>query len=158
MARQSAGILLYRRAPAGLECLLAHPGGPFWARKDLAAWTIPKGQYADDEAAEDAARREFQEETGLLVSAPLRPLGTAVQPGGKRIVAFAAEGDFTCANLVSNHFNVEWPPRSGAVRSFPEIDRAAWFPPDLARDKILRGQRVFLDRLLDLLAADALAP
>lgn len=152
MAKQSAGILLYRRSRTGLECLLAHPGGPFWARKDLGAWTIPKGEYGAGEAPEAAARREFHEETGLWLAGPLLSLGEAVQSSRKRIVAFATEGDFVCADLVSNEVELEWPPRSGLRRSFPEIDRAEWMSPDLARDKIILGQRVFVDRLLALVA------
>lgn len=154
MTKQSAGILLFRHAAAGLECLLCHPGGPFWAKKDGGAWTIPKGEFGPGEEAEAAARREFLEETGWPIPGPLIPLGEAVQPSRKRVLAFACEGDFACERLKSNHFEMEWPPRSGALRRFPEIDRAEWFAPELARNKILPGQRVFIDRLVSLVCAD----
>jgi predicted NUDIX family NTP pyrophosphohydrolase len=147
MPARSAGILLYRRLAAAPEVLLVHPGGPFWAKKDDGAWSIPKGLYAEDEAADAAARREFEEETGVAIDAPLLPLGDFRQPGGKIVTAFAAEGDFDPASLISNHFTMEWPPRSGRITQFPEIDRAGWFDPPTAALKILKGQRPILEAL-----------
>ncbi len=152
MASRSAGILLWRRTAGALEVLLVHPGGPFWAKKDSGAWSIPKGELADGEDPEAAARREFVEELGGEVSGPLVPLGEVRQAGGKRVLGFAAEGDFDCAALKSNSFEMEWPPRSGRRTSFPEVDRADWFSLDAAREKILSGQRPFLDRLAELVA------
>jgi predicted NUDIX family NTP pyrophosphohydrolase len=153
MAVTSAGVLLYRHTAGGLEMLLVHPGGPFWARKDDGAWSIPKGLVAPEEAPEDAARREFAEETGTTLVTPLLPLGGFRQPGGKTVLAFAAEGDFDPAALLSNTFTMEWPPRSGRTAEFREIDRAAWFDPAAAVGKILKGQRPILDALLARLAA-----
>ena len=151
MASQSAGILLYNRDEDGVRVLLAHPGGPFWAKKDLGAWSIPKGEY-DDEAPEAAARREFAEETGMALTAPLIPLGDIRQTSGKRVTAFAAEGAFDPATLVSNLFEMEWPPKSGRRQSFPEVDRAEWFSPDDARRRLIPAQAAFIDRLLAHLA------
>ena len=151
MARKAAGILLYRRGPRGLEVLLAHPGGPLWARKDIGAWTIPKGQFTDEEAPLAAARREFEEEMGSPPSGDFKSLGAIKQPGGKLVHAFAAESDFDVKTVKSNLFSMEWPPKSGRTAEFPEVDRAGWFPMDEARAKILKGQEPFLDRLLTLL-------
>ncbi len=148
-ARQSAGILLYRRHHGYLEVLLAHPGGPFWVRKDLGAWTIPKGEHSDDERPEQAARREFAEETGCaLPLETLVSLGEVKQKGGKLVRAFAAEGDFDPATLVSNTFELEWPPRSGRQIVVPEVDRAQWFSLEEAAEKIFESQRPFLERLV----------
>jgi predicted NUDIX family NTP pyrophosphohydrolase len=144
---------MYRGAGPRLELLLVHPGGPFWARKDLGAWSIPKGEYAGGEDPLAAAQRELAEETGTRPRGEFRPLGDVVQAGGKRVSAWAVEGDFDPAALVSNTFETEWPPRSGRKRSFPEVDRAAWFSPAEARRKILAGQRPFIDRLVELLAS-----
>ena len=141
---------MYRGSGATLAVLLVHPGGPFWARKDLGAWSIPKGEHAADEDPLAVARREFAEETGASPGGACQPLGEAVQAGGKRVNAWAVEGDFDPATLVSNTFEMEWPPRSGRRQSFPEVDRAAWFSPDEARQKINAGQRVFIDRLVEL--------
>jgi predicted NUDIX family NTP pyrophosphohydrolase len=152
MPETSAGIMLYRRAASGPEVLLVHPGGPFWAKKDDGAWTIPKGLYDTDEAPEAAARREFAEETGYSPPGELMSLGTFRQPSGKRITTFAVEGDFAVEALVSNTFELEWPPRSGKRQSFPEIDRAGWFAPDTARTKLLRGQVPILEALLERIA------
>lgn len=127
--------------------LLVHPGGPFWARRDAGAWSIPKGEYSDSEDAEVAARREFVEETGWTIDGELKPLGEIRQKAGKAVTAFAAEGDFDPANLKSNSFDMEWPPKSGRVASFPEVDRAGWFGLAEAREKIIEGQRSLLDRL-----------
>jgi predicted NUDIX family NTP pyrophosphohydrolase len=154
MTKRSAGILLYRGHGAALELLLVHPGGPFWAKKDQGAWSIPKGEYEEGEDPLSIAWREFIEELG---SAPPEgeaiALGELVQPSRKVVTAFAAEGDFDPATLTSNHFELEWPPNSGRMQSFPEVDRAQWFSPEEARAKILPGQRPFIDRLLALLGA-----
>jgi predicted NUDIX family NTP pyrophosphohydrolase len=155
MALKSAGVLLYRREGGELRVLLVHPGGPFWAKKDAGAWSIPKGEYAEGEEPEAAARREFEEELGIALDIELRPLGEAVQPSRKRVIAFAGEGDLDIAAIRSNSFEIEWPPRSGKRQSFPEIDRAGWFTLDEARAKILPGQRVFLDRLSERLQASS---
>lgn len=148
--RTSAGILLYRRAASGLEVFLIHPGGPFWAKKD--SWSIPKGEYHDGEPPLDAARREFQEETGSSLaldrpSADFIPLGQVRQPSGKEVTAWALEGDFDPSTLVSNTCLVEWPPRSRRQIEIPEADRGAWFDLRTARRKIFRGQDQLLDRL-----------
>jgi len=153
MPRHSAALLLYRRTPDGeLQVLLGHPGGPFWKNKDAGAWSIPKGEYrVDGEAAEDpltAARREFTEETGHPVpDGPVLELGEVRQRGGKIVVAFAVEGDLDPATIVSNTFEMPWPPRSGRTASFPEIDRAEWFGLTEAAERINPAQTEFLDRL-----------
>lgn len=152
MAAASAGILMYRHRGGVLEVLLAHPGGPFWRNKDFGAWSIPKGGVGEDEAAEAAARREFAEELGRSAVGPLEPLGEVRQRGGKRVTAFALEGDLDVAAVRSNAFELEWPPRSGRVQSYPEVDRAGWFTLAEAHDKILAAQRPFLDRLVTALA------
>jgi predicted NUDIX family NTP pyrophosphohydrolase len=149
MPKRSAGILMYRRPDAGLELLLVHPGGPFWARKDLGAWSIPKGEYSESEDALAVAKREFEEETGARVQGDFRSLGELVQPGRKIVTAWAIEGDFDPADLKSNLFEMEWPPKSGRRQSFPEVDRAQWFSPAEARGKILKGQSEFISRLLE---------
>ena len=152
MPKQAAGILLYRRGRSGLEVLLAHPGGPLWARKDAASWTLPKGQFTEGELPLDAAKREFHEEMGSPPSGDFQPLGTIKQPSGKIIHAWAAESDFDASTVKSNLFSMEWPPKSGRHGKFPEVDRAGWFSIEEARDKILKGQAPFLDRLLALLS------
>ena len=146
-AKRSAGILFYRVRAGALEVLLAHPGGPFWARKDAGAWTIPKGEIGDGEDAEAAARREFNEETGLVAEGALVPLTPIKQRGGKTVHAWAACGDCDPAELRSNTFSMEWPPRSGKQQEFPEIDRAEWFALDEARQRILPTQVPLLDEL-----------
>lgn len=151
--KQSAGILLYRRGPGGLEVFLVHPGGPFWAKKNLGAWSIPKGEFAAGEEALDAARREFAEETGFEVSGEFVPLDTERQPSGKMVSAWAVEGSVDPAAIRSNTFSMEWPPRSGKTAEFPEVDRAAWLDLDEARRRILPGQVPFLDRLEERLRA-----
>jgi len=152
--RKSAGILLYRRRAGEPEVLLVHPGGPFWQKKDLGAWSIPKGEYEDGEDARACALREFEEELGAPApERALAELGTARQAGGKLVTAWAAEGDVDAAALRSNTFTLEWPPRSGAMREFPEVDRADWFPLDEARRRINAAQAVFVDRLEAQLAA-----
>jgi predicted NUDIX family NTP pyrophosphohydrolase len=149
MAKLSAGIMLYRTNGDATEVLIAHPGGPFWARKDDAAWSIPKGEYTDEEPLV-AARREFAEELGLDVpDGDVLDLGTVKQSGGKTVTAYAIGADLDITDAVSNDFEMEWPPRSGTMKSFPEVDRVAWFDIDTARVKLLKGQRPFLDRLLD---------
>jgi predicted NUDIX family NTP pyrophosphohydrolase len=147
MPAKSAGVLAYRVKDGRLEVLLVHPGGPFWANKDDGAWSIPKGEYAAGEDAEMVARREFAEELGVALAAPLRPLGDIRQRGGKIVEAFAAEFDVNVEAITSNTFEIEWPPRSGKRKSFPEVDRAAWFDLAAARKKINVAQREFLVRL-----------
>jgi predicted NUDIX family NTP pyrophosphohydrolase len=147
MPKRSAGILPFRGSPDGLQVLLAHPGGPFWRRRDDGAWSIVKGEYGEGEDAEAAAAREFAEETGWLLAEPLLSLGKLRQAGGKQVTAFALEGDFEPETLRSNPFEIEWPPHSGALQSFPEIDRVEWFDLATARRKILPAQAPFLDRL-----------
>ena len=155
----SAGILMYRQAGSELEVLLVHPGGPYWRKKDEGAWSIPKGEIVEGETAEVAACREFLEETGIAVTAPLEPLGEIRQRGGKRVTAFAVKGDLDVDAIKSNTFEIEWPPRSGNLQSFPEIDRAAWFDLPAAHVKILESQRQLLDRLVELVSHGAkLAP
>lgn len=148
MAIRSAGILLFRHVGGEKEVFLVHPGGPFWAKKDEGAWSIPKGVFEPDEAAEAAARREFWEETGTAIDVALVPLGDFRQPGGKIVTAFAAEGDIDPTGMRSNTFSMEWPPRSGRTAEFPEVDRAGWFDPATAAVKIVKGQRPILDALL----------
>ena len=150
MPKQAAGILLFRRGKAGVEVLLAHPGGPLWARKDYGSWTLPKGQFTDGELPLDAAKREFEEEMGSAPTGDFQSLGTLKQPSGKIIHAWAAESDFDSSSVKSNLFSMEWPPKSGQMGEFPEIDRAGWFPIDQARIRILKGQAPFLDRLLEI--------
>ena len=151
MPKHAAGILLYRQSPRGLEVLLAHPGGPLWARKDVGAWTIPKGQFGPEESALDAARREFEEEMGSPARGQFVELGSIRQPSGKIVHAFTAESDFDVKQVKSNQFTLEWPPRSGRTGQYPEVDRAEWFSIEEARKRILKGQEPFLDRLLALL-------
>jgi predicted NUDIX family NTP pyrophosphohydrolase len=146
----SAGILMYRDATQALEVLLVHPGGPFWRNKDDGAWSIPKGEIAVGENPEDVARREFMEELGSAPAGPLRPLGEIRQRGGKRVRAFATKGDLDVSTVVSNTFEMEWPPKSGRTQTFPEVDRAEWFTLAVARKKILEGQQPLLDRLEEL--------
>ncbi|HEU0025287.1 MAG TPA: NUDIX domain-containing protein [Thermoleophilaceae bacterium] len=151
-ARRSAGILLYRLRDGAPEVLLVHPGGPFWARKEAGAWSIPKGEHGEDEDPQACARREFEEETGTaLPQGALTELGTVRQRSGKVVTAWAAEGDLDADQIRSNTFELEWPPRSGRMRSFPEVDRAAWFALEAAREKLNPAQLAFLDRLLALL-------
>jgi len=156
MARKSAGILLFRKDADGLRVLLVHPGGPYWKNKDAGAWSIPKGEYQADEQAEAAARREFLEETGSAVDGPLLALGTIRQSGGKEVTGFAREGELDPALITCNSFEMEWPPRSGRMSSFPEVDRAEWFALSLARERINPGQRPFLDRIEALLRDDTI--
>ena len=152
MAVVSAGVLLYRRSERGLEVLLVHPGGPFWRKRDLGAWSIPKGEVQPGEDLLDAARREFHEELGSPLDASLEPLGRVRQRGGKIVEAFAAEGEFDVTGVRSISFEMEWPPRSGRRANFPEVDRAEWFELDVARAYILEGQAPLLDILAERLA------
>lgn len=147
MPKRSAGLLIYRRKARGLEVFLVHPGGPLWARKDLGAWSIPKGECSDQEDPLAAARREFAEETGMKVDGDPVELGTIRQAGGKLVTAWACEGDFDAERLVSNTIEMEWPPRSGRKVKFPEVDRGAWFTIREAGEKILASQRELLQRL-----------
>jgi predicted NUDIX family NTP pyrophosphohydrolase len=151
----SAGLLVYRRSAERVEVLLAHPGGPFWAKKDSGAWTIPKG-LAESVADADllaTAQREFTEETGFTAEGPFLPLRSVTQTSGKIVHAFACAGDFDPAELTSNTFEIEWPPRSGQRRSFPEVDRAQWFGVDAAMEKIIVYQRPLLVELQERLAS-----
>ena len=150
MPKFSAGILLFRRRAGKGEVFLVHPGGPFWKNKDLGAWSIPKGEYERGEEPLAAARREFEEETGNRPGAaePI-PLGEIKQAGGKIVTAWAMEGDLDAQAICSNTFSMEWPPKSGRLQEFPEADRGAWFPLAQAREKILKGQLPFLDRLAE---------
>jgi len=148
MPKRSAGILLYRRTNGEPEVLLVHPGGPYWEKKDLGAWSIPKGEYDDAEDPRACALREFEEELGAPPpEGDLAALGTATQSGGKVVTAWAVEGDLDPAGARSNTFTLEWPPRSGVMREFPEVDRADWFTLDDARRRINPAQAIFLDRL-----------
>jgi predicted NUDIX family NTP pyrophosphohydrolase len=146
MPRFSAGLLLFKRRSHGLSVFLVHPGGPFWQKKNIGAWSIPKGEYLDGEDGLTAAKREFEEETGVKPAGVFIPLGDVRQPGGKIVMAWAFEGD--CSTTIrSNNFSMEWPPESGQKREFPEVDRAGWFSLDEARLHIHKGQVAFIDRL-----------
>jgi predicted NUDIX family NTP pyrophosphohydrolase len=150
----SAGLLLYRPRPAGPELLLGHMGGPFWARKDDGAWSIPKGEHGEDEDPQAAAVREFTEELGSPPPpGPFVALGTVRQRGGKAVTVFALGADFDAEHITPGTFEMEWPPRSGRKQAFPEIDRAGWFDAGTARRKLVRGQVEFVDRLLGSLLA-----
>jgi predicted NUDIX family NTP pyrophosphohydrolase len=152
MAKTSAGILLFRRRPAGVEVMLVHPGGPYWAKKDAGSWSIPKGLADEGEDLLAAAEREFLEETGTSVEGEFLALGAHKQPGGKTIVAWALEADFDTESLNSNMFAIEWPPRSGRTAEFPEVDRAAWFSIDEALEKVSDGQTPIIAALVALTA------
>ena len=147
MPRQSAGILLYRRSGKRLEVLLVHPGGPFWRNKDRAAWSIPKGEFHDGEEPLAAAKREVREETGLDLDGQFLALTSRKQPNGKIVHVWALEGECDLAAVTSNVFSMEWPPKSGRLQEFPEVDRAGWFDIPTAREKIHKGQIGFLDEL-----------
>jgi predicted NUDIX family NTP pyrophosphohydrolase len=168
VTRQSAGILLYRLDPAPAnpaivdspdvptpaslpEVFLVHPGGPFWKNKDAGTWTIPKGQFTNDEPALDAAIREFREETGVQLNGYFKPLSPIRQKGGKHVYAWALAGNLDPTKLVSNTFDLEWPPKSGRMKSFPEVDRGAWYSLDVARAIINPAQIAFLDELAEIL-------
>ena len=145
----SAGIVLYRKREMGVEVLLVHPGGPFWAKKDDGAWSIPKGEYVEGEDPLSVAKREFYEETGSELKGTCVELPPARQPSGKIIRAWAVEGDLDASTIRSNSFSMEWPPKSGRVRTYPEVDRALWYGLALAKQKLLPGQRILLDELAD---------
>ena len=148
----SAGVLLYRRTGGAVQVLLAHPGGPFWAKRDDGAWSIPKGEAGEGEDLLEVARREFHEEIGTLVPGDAaRPLGLVTQRSGKVVYGWACQGDVDPAQQRSNSFSMEWPPRSGRMQDFPEVDRVEWFDPETARRKLNPAQAVFVDRLLGLL-------
>ncbi|WP_455378885.1 NUDIX domain-containing protein [Petrachloros mirabilis] len=147
----SAGILLYRKRDGRLEVFLVHPGGPFWEKKDRGAWSIPKGLYHEGEDPMAAAQREFAEETGSHVTGLFHPLDPLLQPSGKLVSVWAVEGDLDPATLTCNTFPLEWPPHSGTIRDFPEVDRGAWFDIPTAHERIQPGQRGFLDQLQTLL-------
>jgi predicted NUDIX family NTP pyrophosphohydrolase len=151
VGKSSAGLLLYRIREAAVEVLLVHPGGPYWKNKDDGAWSIPKGEFLPGEASVVAARREFFEETGVAVDGELHALKPLRQLGGKIVHAWALEADVDPATIVSNEFEIEWPPRSGRLQSFPEIDRGAWFALPEATQKIVRGQVPLLEELAQIL-------
>ena len=152
MPKKSAGLLPYRRRDNSLEVLLVHPGGPFWAKRDLGAWSIAKGEYEENEEPLQAALREFFEETGHQPGGPFLPLSERKQPGGKRVIAWATESDWDPSSLVSNAFTVEWPKGSGRTKEFPEVDRAEWFEISEAARRIHQGQQGFLDELYTMLS------
>jgi predicted NUDIX family NTP pyrophosphohydrolase len=158
MAKRSVGLMVYRRREDGVEVFLVHPGGPFWAKKDEGSWSIPKGEYEEGEESLDVARREFAEETGFEVNGDFMEVGQIKQAGGKVVMAWAVEGDFDPASLKSNAFEMEWPPRSGRMQKFPEVDRGEWFSIDAARVKILKSQEPLLDMLLSVLGSSGAAP
>jgi predicted NUDIX family NTP pyrophosphohydrolase len=145
MAKQSAGLLIYRRRERGIEVFLVHPGGPFWQKKDLGAWSIPKGELAPGDNPLEVAIRELHEETGMTVQGEFAPLSAVKQRGGKTVHAWLVAGDFDPANVKSNSFSMEWPPRSGKMQEFPEVDRGEWFTFDVARQRILIAQQPLLD-------------
>ncbi|MGH9764947.1 MAG: NUDIX domain-containing protein [Blastocatellia bacterium] len=148
MAKKSAGLLMYRKRNGFLEVFLVHPGGPFWAKKDAGAWTIPKGEFGDGEEPLDAAKREFEEETGFKPEGEYQPLKLVRQAGGKIVLAWFLEGDCDASAVKSNTFSLEWPPRSGQQQEFPEVDRAGWFSIGQAMGKILKGQASFIEELV----------
>ena len=148
--KQSAGFLMYRRTGSGIEIFLVHPGGPFWAKKDLGAWSIPKGEFTADEDPLAAAQREFEEETSIRPEGPFTRLAPIRQPSGKTIHAWAFEGDCAADATRSNSFSMEWPPRSGRQQEFPEVDRAEWFTIEVAKEKIIKGQLGFIEELTRL--------
>jgi len=152
MPATSAGLLVFRLGARGVEVFLVHPGGPYWIRKDSGAWSIPKGEIRPNEDPLIAARREFLEETGNVADGSALPLGVVRQAGRKLVHAWAVRGDLDPAQVRSNTFDLEWPPGSGVMRAFPEVDRAAWFTIDEARQRILPSQAPLLDRLLDALS------
>ncbi|RVD57102.1 NUDIX domain-containing protein [Mesorhizobium sp. M2D.F.Ca.ET.185.01.1.1] len=149
MPQRSAGLLIHRRIAGVFEFLLVHPGGPFWARKDEGAWSVPKGLIGDDEDELGAARREAEEELGIAIDGDFQPLGSYKQPGGKIVMAWSVEADIDANAVKSNMFTMEWPPKSGRMKEFPEVDRAAWFSLPEAGLKILKGQRPMLDDFLE---------
>ena len=156
--KNSAGILLHRLRGSGIEVFLVHPGGPFWATKDAGAWSIPKGEFEAGEDPLEAAKREFKEETGFAVEGNFIELTPVKQPGGKVVYAWAVMGDCEAESIKSNTFSLEWPPRSGKRKEFPEVDRAGWFTPEVAREKILKGQLNFLEELKRMIENSSVSP
>ncbi|MDG4879533.1 NUDIX domain-containing protein [Mesorhizobium sp. WSM4935] len=154
MPQKSAGLLIHRRIAGVFEFLLVHPGGPFWARKDEGAWSIPKGLIGDTEDELQAAKREAEEELGVAIEGDFRPLGSYKQPGGKIVIAWSVEADIDAHAVRSNMFTMEWPPKSGRMKEFPEVDKAGWFSLPEAGLKILKGQRAMLDNFLEQRSAD----
>lgn len=151
MPRKSAGILVFKKIKDGLGILLVHPGGPFWSKKDLNSWSVPKGEFDENEEAFDAARREFKEETGFIPEGEFIRLEPVKQAGGKLVYTWAVEGDIDVSMIKSNLFKMEWPPKSGKFKEFPEIDRAEWFPIETAKTKIIKGQIPILENLEKLI-------
>ncbi|OHV86945.1 NUDIX domain-containing protein [Mesorhizobium sp. ORS 3428] len=149
MLQRSAGLLIYRQTAGVLEFLLVHPGGPFWARKDEGAWSIPKGLIGGKEDEFEAARREAEEELGIAIDGDFQPVGSYKQPGGKIVIAWSVEADLDTDAIRSNMFSMEWPPKSGTMKEFPEVDKAGWFSLPEAGVKILKGQRPILDDFLE---------
>jgi len=156
--KNSAGILLHRLRGSGIEVFLVHPGGPFWATKDAGAWSIPKGEFEAGEDPLEAAKREFKEETGFAVEGNFIELTPVKQPGGKVVYAWAVMGDCEAESIKSNTFSLEWPPRSGKRKEFPEVDRAGWFTPEVAREKISKGQLNFLEELKRKIENNSVSP
>lgn len=154
MGNKSAGILMYRLKGTVIEVFLVHPGGPFWAKKDKGAWSIPKGEFSEEEDALEAAKREFTEETGIIPMGDFQPLDPVKQPGGKTIYVWIIKGDADSTAVRSNKFSLEWPKGSGRIQEFPEVDRAQWFDLENARYKILKGQSPFLNQLENWLVKD----
>ena len=154
MGRQSAGLVMYRYRNSILEVFLVHPGGPYWAKKDDGSWSIPKGEYSDEEDLLATAKREFKEETSYDAEGEFMSLTPIKQPGGKLISAWALEGDCDASSIKSNTFQMEWPPKSGSKAEFPEVDRAEWFPITVAKKKLLRGHVGFIDELCKILNYD----
>ena len=154
MTKSSAGLVMYRYRNAQLELFLVHPGGPFWRKKDAGVWSIPKGEYTQDDKAFEAAKREFKEETGFAAEGNFIELAPIRQPGGKVVAAWAFEGDCDAGSIKSNTFSMEWPPHSGKQAEFPEVDRAGWFPINAAKKKLLKGQLGFIEQLCEALGYD----
>ena len=155
--KKTAGLLLYRIRNSAIEVFLVHPGGPFWAKKDEGAWSIPKGEFADDEQPLNAAKREFQEETGFSKEGNFIALAALKQRSGKLVHAWALEGDCDAGAIKSNLFSMEWPPRSGKRQEYPEVDRASWFTLERAKRKIVPGQIAFLEELQQILDRDLMS-
>ena len=155
MEKKSAGLVMYRYRNSILEVFLVHPGGPYWAKKDDGSWSIPKGEYSDDEEPFQVAKREFKEETGYDAKGDFLPLTTIKQPSRKLISAWAFEGDCDASTIKSNTFKMEWPPRSGKEAEFPEVDRAEWFPTNMAKKKLLKGHIGFIEELCEILKYDS---
>ena len=147
MPKKSAGLLVYHETRNGMEVFLVHPGGPFWVNKDDGVWSIPKGEFLENEEPLNAAKREFEEETGFTFRGEFQPLDPLVQPSGKIVYAWASKGDLDAGAVKSNTFSIEWPRGSGNIKEFPEVDRGGWFLIKIAKRKILRGQAGFLEQL-----------